>query len=106
MKAIYVAATLAVVYRLRHRRGGAAHDFERDTFRSEFLLGGSLLLAAALHEEVYQRGVLFFTINVRCPPACRGVSIAPFCPVMPNRTPSATNAGPDAPCRTTSSLCD
>lgn len=68
MKLIFISSTLAIVHQMRSNRTiKATYDRERDTFRYEFLIGGSLLLATVLHEPIRRPGVIHFVAQVPRP---------------------------------------
>jgi ER lumen protein retaining receptor len=66
MKMIFIGSTLAIIYQMRYNRSiKATYDAERDTFKSEFLIGGAVLLAFILHEPIKRPGTMHFLVQVR-----------------------------------------
>lgn len=57
MKLFFLGATGALIYQMRFNRTiRGSYDRERDTFRYELLVVGSLLLAPFVHEKVRGNG--------------------------------------------------
>jgi hypothetical protein len=63
MKILFIASTLAIVYQMRFRRiVKVTYDKERDTFRSEILVGASVLLAFMVHEGFQNKGMFHYRV--------------------------------------------
>lgn len=61
MKMLFIGTTLAIVYQIRYKRTvKVTYDKERDTFRSELLIGASVLVAFIVHERIHGKGFFHY----------------------------------------------
>jgi hypothetical protein len=66
-----MGATIAIIYQMRFVRSiRGSYDRERDTFRYEILVAGSLVIAIFVHERISNRGPIHWLVEV-CASLCR-----------------------------------
>lgn len=66
MKMLFIGTTLAIVYQIRFKRTvKVTYDKDRDTFRSELLIGVSVLIAFLVHERIHGKGFFHYLQEVR-----------------------------------------
>lgn len=62
---LFIGTTLAIVYQIRYKRTvKVTYDKERDTFRSELLIGASVLVAFIVHERIHGKGFFHYLQEV------------------------------------------
>ena len=66
MKIIFISTTLAIIYQMRYARMiRGSYKEDRDTFRYEFLIGASIIIALFVHERIADRGPIHWLMKVR-----------------------------------------
>lgn len=65
MKVLFIGTTLAIVYQIRFKRTvKVTYDKDRDTFRSELLIGVCVLVAFLVHERIHGKGFFHYLQEV------------------------------------------